>query len=175
MAAPDPKNPDMVYGSQRSNVSRYNRRTAQTDAGRPRHDCAAAPTARATTATCARCRCTGRRWTTTRCSTRRTPCGSRSISAHSWTRISPDLARQTWAVPGDRRQVRQRRVTPAPMGSITALVAVAARRRRAVGRHRRRQHPGDDATAARRGRTSRRRRSSRGRASSTSRRGTSTR
>src|SRR6185437_2142107 len=29
-AAPDPKNPDMVYGSARTNVSLYNRQTGQT-------------------------------------------------------------------------------------------------------------------------------------------------
>ena len=36
------------------------------------------------------------------------------------------------------------RVTPAPLGSDHRALAVAARRQRALGRHRRRQHPGDD-------------------------------
>ena len=39
---------------------------------------------------------------------------------HSWTRISPDLARQTWAVPATVGKYASS-VTPAPTGSITAL------------------------------------------------------
>ena len=30
VAAPDPKNPDLVFGSERTNVSLYNRKTGQT-------------------------------------------------------------------------------------------------------------------------------------------------
>jgi len=40
--------------------------------------------------------------------------------AHSWTRISPDLARQTWAVPASAGRYAKG-VTPAPRGAITAL------------------------------------------------------
>ena len=40
--------------------------------------------------------------------------------AHSWTRISPDLARQTWQVPATAGKYAST-VTPAPLGSITAL------------------------------------------------------
>ena len=40
--------------------------------------------------------------------------------AHSWTRISPDLARQTWAVPATAGKYAST-VTPGPMGAITAL------------------------------------------------------
>jgi hypothetical protein len=40
--------------------------------------------------------------------------------AHSWTRISPDLARQTWDVPATATKYASS-VTPAPAGSITAL------------------------------------------------------
>ena len=37
-----------------------------------------------------------------------------------WTRISPDLARQTWDVPANAGKYAST-VTPAPLGSITAL------------------------------------------------------
>src|ERR1043166_1342429 len=40
--------------------------------------------------------------------------------AHSWTRISPDLARQTWPVPANAGKYAST-VTPAPQGTITAL------------------------------------------------------
>jgi photosystem II stability/assembly factor-like uncharacterized protein len=40
--------------------------------------------------------------------------------AHSWTRISPDLTRQTWAVPANTGKYGAN-VTPTPLGSITAL------------------------------------------------------
>src|SRR4029078_7387349 len=40
--------------------------------------------------------------------------------AHSWTRISPDLARQTWQVPAAAGKYAST-VTPAPLGSITGL------------------------------------------------------
>jgi hypothetical protein len=40
--------------------------------------------------------------------------------ARSWTRISPDLARQTWAVPANAGKYAAT-VTPAPSGAITAL------------------------------------------------------
>jgi len=40
--------------------------------------------------------------------------------AHSWTRVSPDLTRQSWAVPASAGKYAAG-VTPAPTGSITAL------------------------------------------------------
>jgi hypothetical protein len=40
--------------------------------------------------------------------------------AHSWTRISPDLARQSWQVPASAGKYAST-VTPAPQGSITAM------------------------------------------------------
>jgi len=40
--------------------------------------------------------------------------------AHSWTRISPDLARQTWQVPANAGKYAST-VTPAPLGSVTGL------------------------------------------------------
>ncbi|MFN8580300.1 MAG: hypothetical protein U0163_04890 [Gemmatimonadaceae bacterium] len=42
--------------------------------------------------------------------------------AHSWTRISPDLARQTWEVPASAGKYASG-VKPAPMGAITAFSA----------------------------------------------------
>jgi hypothetical protein len=42
--------------------------------------------------------------------------------AHTWTRISPDLARQTWAIPASAGRYA-RGLTPAPRGAITALSA----------------------------------------------------
>jgi hypothetical protein len=42
--------------------------------------------------------------------------------AHSWTRISPDLARQTWQVPANAGKYASE-VKPGPAGSITALSA----------------------------------------------------
>jgi len=41
---------------------------------------------------------------------------------HSWTRISPDLTRQTWEVPKNAGKYATT-VKPGPMGSITALSA----------------------------------------------------
>src|SRR5207249_8257212 len=38
--------------------------------------------------------------------------------AHTWTRISPDLARQTWAVPASAGRYAST-VTPTPRGAIT--------------------------------------------------------
>ena len=40
--------------------------------------------------------------------------------AHTWTRISPDLARQAWAIPASAGRYA-RSVTPTPRGTITAL------------------------------------------------------
>src|SRR3712207_4554900 len=40
--------------------------------------------------------------------------------AHSWTRISGDLTRQTWQVPANAGKYAST-VTPAPLGAITAL------------------------------------------------------
>ncbi|MEO6801164.1 MAG: hypothetical protein ABI178_14595, partial [Rhodanobacter sp.] len=47
-----------------------------------------------------------------------------SDQAHSWTRISPDLARQTWKTPATVGKYANK-VKPGPQGSITALSASA--------------------------------------------------
>src|SRR5262249_3343701 len=98
IAAPDPRDPDMVYGSQRTGVSLYNRKTGQTtrvgpdlsgrlpDGGALNRNVRTMPI----------------NWS---------PLNPDVVyyvqnvvfkstdRGHSWTRISPDLARQTWAVP----------------------------------------------------------------------------
>jgi photosystem II stability/assembly factor-like uncharacterized protein len=118
MAASDPKNPDLVFGSQRSNVSLYNRVTGQTTVVGPD------ATARGTKY--------GRNvrtmpilWS---------PVNPKILyyasnvvwksmdNGHSWARISPDLARQTWAVPATVGKYSDQ-VTPSPQGSITAVSA----------------------------------------------------
>ena len=155
-------------------------RTSRSTTGRPDRQRTVGPDGRASAgrrsaATCARCRSIWSPVDPQRPVLRLERRVEDDRSAATAGRASArDLARQTWDGAGQRRQVRERRDAVAAGHDHRAL-AVAARRQRALGRHRRRQHPGDDRTAARSGRTSRRRRSSRGRASSTSTRGTSTR
>src|SRR5262245_19342858 len=119
MAAPDPKNPDIVYGSQRTGVSRYDRRTAQTTQVGPD-----------TSGTLPGGGAMNR-------NVRTMPLHFSPVDGltlfyvsnvvwksidhgHSWSRISPDLTRQTWAVPASAGRYAST-VKPAPMGSITAL------------------------------------------------------
>ncbi|HEY5060322.1 MAG TPA: hypothetical protein VII52_02250 [Gemmatimonadaceae bacterium] len=116
VASPDPKDPDLVYGSQRTNISLYNRRTGQTTL--------VGPSAEA-------------RGTEFNRNVRTMPINWSPVDpkvlfyasnvvwkttdeAHSWTRISPDLARQTWAVPANVGKYASS-VTVDPQGSITAL------------------------------------------------------
>ncbi len=119
MAAPDPKDPDVVYGSQRNGVSRYDRRTAQTTQVGPD-----------TSGTLPGGGAMNRNVRTM--PLHFSPVDSltlyygsnvvwKSINhGHSWTRISPDLTRATWAVPANAGKYSAG-VTPAAMGSITAL------------------------------------------------------
>jgi len=118
MAAPDPRDPDVVFGSARTGVSRYDRRTGQTSAVGP--DAAAR----------------GERYGR---NVRTMPLvfspvrpdvlfyASNAVwrsldRGRSWTRISPDLARQTWPVPASAGRYAGS-VTPTPRGAITALAA----------------------------------------------------
>jgi photosystem II stability/assembly factor-like uncharacterized protein len=120
-AAPDPKNPDLVYGGK---VSVYNRLTAQkasigppgSGRGAVEVTPAGAPPARTV-----RTQpliwspkdpnvlffATAGVWKTTN-------------GGHSWTSISGDLTRQTWEVPPTAGKYASG-VTPAPAGSVTAL------------------------------------------------------
>jgi photosystem II stability/assembly factor-like uncharacterized protein len=119
MAAPDPANPDLVFGSQRTNVSLYNRRTGQTtlvgpdmsgklpDGGAMNRNVRTMPL-------------------------EFSPVDGRTMfyasnvvwksldHGHSWSRISPDLTRATWQVPANAGKYASS-VKPGPMGSITAL------------------------------------------------------
>ncbi len=116
VAASDPKNPDMVYGSMRTNVSLYDRKTGQTTNVGPSAE---------------------QRGTLYGRNVRTMPIDWSPVDkntlfyasnvvwkstdrAHSWTRISPDLTRQTWEVPATAGKYAST-VTPAPAGSITAI------------------------------------------------------
>ncbi|MGH2634507.1 MAG: WD40/YVTN/BNR-like repeat-containing protein, partial [Tepidiformaceae bacterium] len=118
VAASDPKDPDLVFGSQRTNISLYNRRTGQTTNVGPDAEARGTEFGR-------NVRTMPIMWSPV----------NRNIlfyasnvvwkstdQAHSWTRISPDLARQTWAVPATVGKYSSG-VKPAPQGSITALSA----------------------------------------------------
>jgi photosystem II stability/assembly factor-like uncharacterized protein len=114
-AAPDPKDPDLVFGSQRTGVSLYNRKTGQTAAVGPSAETKGAFTRNVRTQPIA--------WS---------PVDPHVLfyaenavfksidNAHSWTRISGDLTRQTWEVTANTGKYAST-VTPSPQGSITAL------------------------------------------------------
>jgi photosystem II stability/assembly factor-like uncharacterized protein len=119
MAAPDPRDPDMVYGSMRTNVSLYNRRTGQTtyvgpdlsgrdEQGNPvNRNVRTMPLVWSPANPDVLFYASNVVWKTT-------------DRAHTWTRISPDLTRHTWAVPANAGQYASS-VTPSPQGAITAL------------------------------------------------------
>ena len=119
IAAPDPRDPDMVYGSERQGVSLYNRRTGQTtqvgpdltaklpNGGAVNRNVRTMPIAWSPIDPTVLYYVSNVVWKST-------------DHAHSWTRISPDLTRQTWAVPANAGKYASG-VTPAPLGSITAL------------------------------------------------------
>jgi photosystem II stability/assembly factor-like uncharacterized protein len=127
MAAPDPKDPEIVYGSERNGVSRYDRRTSQTTqvgpdtsgtlpgGGALNRNVRTMPLQFSPVDGTTMFYASNVVW--------------KSIDhGHSWTRISPDLTRQTWAVPANAGKYAST-VKPAPMGSITALSPSA----RAIG------------------------------------------
>jgi hypothetical protein len=126
-AAPDPKNPDLVYGGK---VSVYNRLTGQKAAvspggggrgGRGGRGAAAEAPSNEPPARTVRTQpliwspkdptilfyATAGVWKTTN-------------GGHSWTAISGDLTRQNWAVPANAGKYAST-VTPGAQGSITAL------------------------------------------------------
>jgi hypothetical protein len=108
-----------VYGSARQNVSLYNRRTGQTTQVGP-------------TAEQRQGNVYGRNVRTMPIMW--SPVDNNTLyyatnvvwkstdRAHSWTRISPDLTRQTWEVPANAGKYAST-VAPGPQGSITALSA----------------------------------------------------
>jgi len=115
-AAPDPRDPDMVYGSARTNVSLYNRKTGQTTN--------VGPSAEQRDVTYNRnVRTMPLEWSPVRPDAlfyASNVVWKSTDHGHSWTRISNDLTRQTWAVPANTGKYASS-VTPAPQGSITAL------------------------------------------------------
>lgn len=119
MAAPDPKDPDIVFGSQRSGVSRYDRRTRQTTQVGPD----VSGTLPGGGAMNRNVRTMPLHFSPV---DHRTMYYASNVvwksadKAHSWTRISPDLTRQTWEVPANAGKYAAT-VTPGAWGSITAL------------------------------------------------------
>ena len=117
-AAPDPKNPDLVYGSARNGVSLYNRKTGQTTQVGPNFTDAATGTAFNRNV-----RTMPIEWSPVNASL--LFYGSNAVwktidgGAH-WMRISGDLTRQAWTPPASTGKYAST-VTPAPQGSITAL------------------------------------------------------
>jgi photosystem II stability/assembly factor-like uncharacterized protein len=120
VAAPDPKDPDLVYGSARNNVSLYNRHTGQITAVGP--DMTAGPPGKPN-AYNRNVRTMPLIWSPI------DPTVLYYVSdavwkttdhARHWTRISPDLARQTWTVPTSAGKYASE-VKPGPQGTITAL------------------------------------------------------
>ena len=116
IAAPDPRDPDLVFGSARRSVSRYDRRTGQTAQVGP--DSAA------------RGDKYGRNvrtmpiiWSAVRPDVlfyTSNVVWRSDDHARTWRRISPDLARQTWPIPASAGKYA-RGVTPTARGAITAL------------------------------------------------------
>jgi photosystem II stability/assembly factor-like uncharacterized protein len=116
IAAADPRNPDKVYGSMRSNVSLYDRRTGQTSLVGPAAEARGTQFGR-------NVRTMPIAWSPIDSSTlfyASNVVWKSTDHAHSWSRISPDLTRQSWAVPASAGKYAST-VTPAPLGSITAL------------------------------------------------------
>ena len=112
IAAPDPRDPDVIFGSMRNNVSRFDRRTSQTTYVGPDMEGFSR-------------------------NVRTMPLHFSPVNADvlyyasnavwktldrgkSWTRISPDLTRQTWEVPASAGQYAST-VRPSPAGALTAL------------------------------------------------------
>jgi len=116
IAAPDPRDPDMVYGSSRSDVSLYNRRTGQSSNVGPDMGGRGGPYGR-------NVRTMPLQWSPvdpdllfyTSNAVWKT-----SDRGYSWTRISPDLARESWDVPASAGKYADG-VEVSPQGTITAL------------------------------------------------------
>jgi photosystem II stability/assembly factor-like uncharacterized protein len=118
IAAPDPRDPDMVYGSSRSDVTLYNRKTRQTthvgpDMG-PRggpfnRDVRTMPILWSPVDPDLLFYVSNAVWKT-------------DDRGKSWTRISPDLSRPTWDIPANVGKYASS-VTPGQQGTITALSA----------------------------------------------------
>jgi photosystem II stability/assembly factor-like uncharacterized protein len=115
-AAPDPRDPDIVFGSSRRDVTRYDRRTGQTSNVGPDTGPRDGPFTR-------NVRSMPLQWSpldpdllfyTSNAVWKTRDRGK------SWTRISPDLSRATWSVP-DSAGKYAASVTASAQGAITAL------------------------------------------------------
>ena len=116
IAAPDPRDPQVVFGSARRGVSRYDRRTGQTAQVGPDSAARGDKFGR-------NVRTMPLTWSPVNPNVLYYTSNVvwKSVDrAHTWTRISPDLARQTWAVPASAGRYAST-VTPTPRGAITAL------------------------------------------------------
>ncbi|HEY3222058.1 MAG TPA: hypothetical protein VGJ80_15105 [Gemmatimonadales bacterium] len=116
IAAPDPRDPDVVFGSARRGVSRYDRRSGQTAPVGPDSAARGDKFGR-------NVRTMPLIWSPVNSSVLYYTSNVvwKSVDhARTWTRISPDLARQTWAVPASAGRYASG-VTPTPRGAITAL------------------------------------------------------
>ena len=116
IAAPDPKDPDKVFGSMRTNVSLYNRKTGQITYIGPdakergekfNRNVRTMPIIWSPVDPNVLYYTSNAVWKTV-------------DRGHRWTRISPDLARQSWEVPATAGKYAST-VTVRPQGSITAL------------------------------------------------------
>ncbi len=119
IAAPDPKDPDLVYGSARTNVSLYNRKTSQTTLVGPDMS-GKGPSGESYNRNV---RTMPINWSPLDPNTLyyvSNAVWKTTNGGKDWTRISPDLARQTWDVPANAGKYASG-VTPAPLGTITAL------------------------------------------------------
>ena len=119
IAAPDPKDPDMVFGSARNSVSLYNRKTGQTTAVGPDMSIKG-PAGEAFNRNV---RTMPINWSPLDANTlyyMSNVVWKTADRGNHWARISPDLARQAWAVPANAGKYASG-VTPAPQGTITAF------------------------------------------------------
>ena len=116
IAAPDPRDPDIVFGSSRRDVTRYDRKTGQTTNVGPDMGPRGGPFNRDV-------RTMPLQWSPLDPDllfyTSNVVWKTRD-RGHSWTRISPDLARPTWEVPASAGKYAAG-VTASALGTITAL------------------------------------------------------
>lgn len=119
IAASDPRDPDKVFGSQRSNVSLFDRRTGQSRTVGPDMSARGADGS----AFNRNVRTMPLQWSPVNADA--LYYASNAVwktldRGASWKRISPDLARATWEVPANAGKYAST-VRPVPAGSITAL------------------------------------------------------
>jgi len=116
IGAPDPRDPDMVFGSGRSDVTLYNRKTGQINQVGPDMGPRGGPLNR-------NVRTMPIQWSPVDPDllfyTSNAVWKTRD-RGQSWTRVSPDLARPTWDLPASAGKYAGG-VTPSALGTITAL------------------------------------------------------